>query len=371
MVRNSFSDAVGTWIVPEADWMSEVPVCGVALARDEARIVLEGLPDRPGVSHRIFSAVAASNIAVDMIAQSAGDAGKATIGFTVLRTELTNTLQVLQPIAAELGATLQGVEDVSKVSVVGAGMRSVAGVAERMFASITEAGVNIKMITTGDIKISVLVDKNDGVKALKAVHAAFGLHDPRKGAGIPAGEGYRAKPQAASPSIRDLSGVASRLPGMEDILVSGVVLDRNQSRVTIFDLPDRPGACSGVFNAVARAGVLVDTIVQNITGPGRAELSFSVPKPDYERAGELTQSAVATVDRMSRVTGDPETAVLYVTGVGMRTHTGVAKTMFGALASRGINILLIHTSEVCVGVMVEQSRGEEALECLRSAFGIA
>lgn len=378
MVRNSFSDAVGTWIVEEADWMAEVPVCGAALARDEARIVLDGVPDRPGVSHRVFSAVANASIAVDMIAQSVGEGGKATIGFTVLRTELSNALAVLHPIAEELGATLRGVEDVSKVSVVGAGMRSVTGVAETMFAALSAANVNIKMITTGDIKISVLVDKNDGVKALKAVHNAFQLDAARKGAGLAitdTGSGtFTFKPRPAplvdDDNTPDLPSVAAKLAGMEDILVSDVQLNADQSRVTVFDLPDRPGACSTVFNAVATGGVIVDTIVQNLTGPGRAELSFTVPNADLTRALKRTQDVVRGIDSACRVVGDADIAVLFVLGVGMRTHTGVARAMFGALAKRGINILMINTSEVCIGVVVERTRGVEALACLREAFNI-
>ena len=386
MVRNSFSDAVGTWIVPEAAWMAEAPVCGAALARDEARIVLEGVPDRPGVSRQVFTAVAAANIAVDMISQSAGDAGKATIGFTVLRTDLTHALNVLQPIADELGASVRGVEDVSKVSVVGVGMRAVAGVAQTMFGALAAEGVNIKMITTGDIKISVLVDKNDGVRALKAVHAAFGLNKPRKGAGLPVAGGkpgeeklfpspapvYKPKPnQHADDLMPDLSTVAAKLPGMEDILVSAVHLNAEQSRVTVFDLPDRAGACSTVFNAVASAGVNVDMIVQNITGPGRAELSFTLPRADLEKGLKRTQDVVRGIDANCRVVGDGDVAVLFVLGVGMRTHTGVARSMFGALAERGINILMINTSEVCIGVVVERSRGEEALACLKAAFNLS
>src|SRR5206468_10225179 len=113
-----------------------------------------------------------------------GSGGKANIGFTVLRNELPNTLAVLRPLAASMGAAVVHEEEVSKVSVVGTGMRTHTGVAERMFAALTAAGVNLKMITTGDIKISVLVDKADGVKALRAVHQAFELHEPRPGAGM-------------------------------------------------------------------------------------------------------------------------------------------------------------------------------------------
>src|SRR4029077_2984328 len=186
--RSSFTDTEGTWIVPEADWMQEVPVCGAALVKDEARVSVESVPDQPGVSHRVFSAIAESNIVVDMIAQNAGSEGRASIGFTVLRNELPATLAVLGPLAAEMKAQVHHEEDVSKVSVVGTGMRTHTGVAERMFAALGAEHINMKMITTGDIKISVLVDKADGVRALRAVHQAFELGKARPGAGAPAGQ---------------------------------------------------------------------------------------------------------------------------------------------------------------------------------------
>jgi len=125
-----------------------------------------------------------------------------------------------------------------------------------------------------------------------------------------------------------------------------------------------------VFQAVAAGHISVDMIVQNLTAPGRAELSFTVPKADLTRALKRTQDAVREIDPSARVAGESDVAVLFVYGVGMRTHTGVARTMFGALASRGINIAMINTSEVCVSVVVEAARGEEALECLRAAFGL-
>src|SRR5581483_5657298 len=130
-------------------------------------------------------------------------------------------------------------------------------------------------------------------------------------------------------------------------------------------LPDRPGHCSQVFQAVAAAGIVVDLIVQNLTGPGRAELTFSVPRKDLEKALDVTQRAA-----QARVSADPNIAKLFVLGVGMRTHTGVAQRMFGALAERGINISMINTSEVRVSVVVDQDRGEEALVALRDAFHV-
>ena len=374
MVRSSFSDAEGTWIVPEAAWMKDVVVCGAALAKDEMRIFLDGVPDRPGTSHRIFEAIAGKNIAVDMIAQSAGSGGKAAIGFTVLRNDLNLTLATLKPLVEELGATIRPAEDVSKVSIVGTGMRTHTGVAEKMFVALAAEGINMRMITTGDIKISVLVDRADGGRALKAVHHAFDLQTPREGAGLPGGPevaGYKDRPLLrGSEAHRDLSFATQRLSGMEDIVISGVQLSPDYGRITIFDLPDVPGNCSRVFQAVAASGIMVDTIVQNLTAPNRAELSFTVPKSDMKRALVTTQNVVKQIHAQGRVSGDADIAVLYVYGVGMRTHTGVARKMFGALAERGININMITTSEVCVSVVVELGRGEEALECLKMAFGV-
>src|SRR5262249_10891266 len=128
------------------------------------------------------------------------------------------------------------------------------------------------------------------------------------------------------------------------------------------------GTCSRVFQAVAAGGIVVDMIVYNVTATGLAELSFSVPRKDLRQALQLTTEAVRAFDLKGRVVADPNIAKLFVLGVGMRTHTGVARRMFGALAQRGINISMINTSEVRVSVVVEGQRGEEALGCLKEAF---
>jgi aspartate kinase len=374
-VRSSFTDTEGTWIVPEADWMTGVVVCGAAIVRDEARINLDGVPDLPGVSHRVFSAIAEQNIVVDMICQNVGSGGKASIGFTVLGNELPATLAVLGPLAAELGAKVEHEEEVSKVSVVGTGMRTHTGVAERMFASLAEAGVNMKMITTGDIKISVLVNKADGFKALRAVHQAFGLDKPRPGAGL-ARPGNGGAPDTTpvdgieEMTARELANIGQRLSSMEEIVVSDVLLNTSEGRITIFNLPDRAGNCSRVFQSVAAGGIVVDMIVQNLSEPGNAQLSFSVPRDHLQRALKLTEDIVLAIDRGTRVVADPDIAKLFVLGVGMRTHTGVARRMFGALAQRGINISMINTSEMRVSVVVEQNHGEEALAALKEAFHV-
>src|SRR5262249_37680063 len=290
-----------------------------------------------------------------------------------LRNELPATLAVLRPLAAEMGARVLHEEDVSKVSVVGTGMRTHTGVAERMFSALAAENINLKMITTGDIKISVLVDKANGVKALRAVHQVFGLHLPRPGAGLPgaaAPASFQRRPSVPEPVRRDLTALTQQLSSMEDIVVSDVLLSSDQGRITIFDVPDRPGICSRVFQAIAAGGIVVDLIVLNAAGSGRAGLSFSGPRKDLAKALKLTEDVARGIAPHTRVAADDDIAKLFVLGVGMRTHTGVARRMFGALAQRGINISMINTSEVRVSVVVDRSRGQEALARLKEAFDV-
>lgn len=373
--RSSFSDVEGTWIVPEAEWMADVVVCGAALQKDEARIAVVDVPDKPGVSHQVFNAIASKNIAVDMIAQNVGTGGKASIGFTVPAIELHATLKAIEPVAQEMGARVNYEEDVSKVSIVGTGMRTHTGVAQRMFASLAEAGINLKMITTGDIKISVLVDKADGVKALRAVHQAFELDKPRPGSGMPIASrptapAFQKRPGASANQQKDEQELLQRLASMEDIVVSDVELDLEQGRITMFNLPDQAGNCSRIFEAVAAAGIVVDMIVGNPSEQGRAQLSFSVPMQDLERALAATQALMKSIDPQATAQADTNIARLIVSGIGMRTHTGVARRMFGALADRGINIAMINTSEIRVSVVVDRAKGQDALSALKSAFNL-
>jgi aspartate kinase len=366
-VRSSFSDAPGTWIVSEeAARRLGVAVTGAALAKDEARITILGVPDRPGVVHGIFRTIGASHLVVDMIVQNVSTGGTTEVSFTVAKGDLPETLRAAEAAARECGAS--GVThdaDVAKVSVVGIGMRTHTGVATGMFEALAGAGVNIQMITTSEIKISVLVDRASAVPALRAVHQAFQLD--------------RAIPDASpfvpsrSESVMNLVPLAdgdggsaeSRILGMEDLVIEGAELDESQARITVYHVPDRPGYAAKVFRSIAESGVFVDMIVQNVGIEGDSVLSFTVPKKDASRAVEAANAAGAR-----HVSVEPAMAKLSVIGVGMRTHTGVATRMFAALAERGINVNLINTSEVRINVGTDIARGREGLECLRRAFAL-
>lgn len=361
MVRSSFSDGIGTWIVHEQDWMTGNPVCGAAIVKDEARISVDNVPDIPGISHKLFSALSSKGIVVDMIAQNPGTKGHANIGFTVPAGDLRKALEFLDPVASSFGARVEHDGQVSKVSVVGSGMRHHAGVARRMFEALAGEKINLRMITTGDIKISVLVDKQDGVRALRVIHQAFNLAD----------NGQPAMPAPRPPmnGAMGLGDIANRLENMEDILVSEIITQVKDGRIAVHGMIDSPGNCSRVFQAVANAGIVVDMIVQNL-GSGLADLSFSVPLPDLERARAVTLETLAEISPNATVEPDPNLATVHVIGVGMRTHTGVASRVFGALADQMINILMINTSEIRISVVVDKSRINEAADTLRKAFGL-
>ncbi len=176
-VRSSVSDAPGTWIVGSAEGRRlGVSVTGAALARDEARVTVLGVPDRPGVVHALFQPIAEANIPVDMIVQNVGNDGATEVSFTVAGGELAETLRVTEAAARAIGAKgLTHDRNVAKISIVGQGMEVHTGVATTMFETLARAGINIQMITTSEIKISVLVDRSAAVAALRAVHRAFDL----------------------------------------------------------------------------------------------------------------------------------------------------------------------------------------------------
>jgi aspartate kinase len=360
-VRSSFKDMTGTMILP-ADRAKPRPASGVALARDEARITLENVPDQPGSSHALFSVLAASGIAVDMIVQNVGQGGRADISFTVPADDLPQALDSSRRVAADLGASGVSHDDgVAKVSVVGVGMEQVEGVAGRMFTALAAAKINVRMITTSEIKISALVDRGDAAAAVAAVHAAFGLQTPTPGEAGEAGDAHPVKPSALE--------VVRRLGGMEDLAIEDCILDSSQALVTLIDLPDTPGVAADVFAEVGRAGLFVDMIVQSHPRDGRAEISFTVPTGDSERATNVARAIAAA--RGATVADVPHVAKLSITGVGIRSHAGVADRLFKPLAEAGINIDLVSTSEVRLNVIVAVEHGAHSLAVLRRAFGLA
>ena len=359
-VRSSFSDNPGTLIIADPE-SPDQPVCGAALVKSEARVTLLGVPDRPGAATTVFSRIAARNIPMDMIVQNVAANGEAEISFTVLRDDLPTTLKAVEEAVKELGAKGYTHDDnVSKVSVVGLGMATQPGVAEKMFRALSAKGINILMISTGEIKISVLVNRDHGTEALRTLHEAFQLEvEPAH---------CCASPQAASHNgTNNTAEAVARMQGMEDLMIEDITLDATQSRVTLVGVPDRPGLAAHVFDQIASHGISVDMIVQSVGREGYASLSFTVPHADLEKSLEIAGKLARELGCRT-TTHCPTVAKLTVLGTGMRSHTAVASRLFRCLAAVGINVDMINTSEVQLNVVVEGSQGEKAHTTLRTEF---
>jgi aspartate kinase len=180
-VRSSFSNLEGTWVVsdqPEGGNMEQAIISGIAHDKSEAKVTIVGVPDRAGVAARIFQSIADADINIDMIVQnvSAAATGLTDISFTLPRTDGSKATGIVQKLQGEIGfQSIQYDDQIGKLSLIGAGMRSHPGVTATFFAAMAEAGVNIEMISTSEIRISIVCRQADLDRAVKAAHTAFEL----------------------------------------------------------------------------------------------------------------------------------------------------------------------------------------------------
>jgi aspartate kinase len=175
-VLSSFVEGEGTLITFEEDEMEEAKIAGIAFNRDEAKLIIRGVPDEPGVAFKILGPVSDANIEVDMIVQNISRDGTTDFTFTVHRNDYDKALAILEQVSNQLGAReVEGDTAVVKLSLVGVGMRSHAGIASTMFEALAKEGVNIRIISTSEIKISVLIDEKYLELGVRALHEAFGL----------------------------------------------------------------------------------------------------------------------------------------------------------------------------------------------------
>ncbi len=238
-------------------------------------------------------------------------------------------------------------------------MATQTGVADRMFRAFADEGINIEAITTSEIKVSVLVKREQALAALRAVHSEFELDRAPKDR-VKFGEKLPATRKA------DAADIVARLQRMEDLTIESVSLDEAQAQLTLFDVPDQPGISAHIFEAVASDGVLVDTIVQSIGRDGQADVSFTVPRNSVEQASKVLN--ILSKEMGGEVKVDPAVAILTVKGVGVRSHTGVGLRMFKALAEADINVEMVSTSEIRVNVVVDAKKGAAGLVALKKAF---
>jgi aspartate kinase len=380
VVRSSWTDDPGTWVTsPKPQGRSLVnleiarPVDNVEFDMDQAKVSLLRVPDKPGVAARLFGEISRQKVDVDLIIQSIHEGNSNDIAFTVTTPILKRAEAVAAAIAPALRsqsnpkseeAEVMVEHNIAKVSIAGAGMIGRPGVAAKMFATLAEAGVNIQMISTSEVKVSCVVDAAACDRAVTALRTAFEIAAGNK----------QTKRQQAQRALSPLSPPPPLSPSSLPT-VCGVALDMNQARLAIRQLPDRPGIAAKLFGLLAQYNISVDMIIQSqrcrvIDGIPRRDIAFTVARMDGENTKKmLTQ--VATELGWGEVVLDSAIAKVSIVGAGMVGQPGVAAKMFEALAQHQINIQMIATSEIKISCVVAQEQGVMALQAIHTAFGLA
>jgi len=382
VVRSSWTDQPGTWVTsPKPQERSLLnleiarPVDDVQYDTDQAKVALLRVPDKPGVAARLFGEIARQNVDVDLIIQSIHEGNTNDIAFTVTTPILKRAEAVAAAIAPALRsqksaesteAEVMVQQEIAKISISGAGMIGRPGVAAQMFITLAEAGVNIQMISTSEVKVSCVVDAAQCDRAVAALREAFEIEDDlgTRGQGRQGGISPLSPP---SPSLP--------LPPSAHPPVRGVALDMNQARLAIRQVPDRAGMAAKLFGLLAQHNISVDMIIQSqrcriVDGIPRRDIAFTVARMDGEAAKKMLQQAAEEFG-WGEVVLDNAIAKVSIVGAGMVGQPGVAAKMFEAIAQHQINIQMIATSEIKISCVVDQEQGVKALQVIHAAFGLA
>ncbi|NJN72348.1 MAG: aspartate kinase [Limnothrix sp. RL_2_0] len=366
-VRSSWTDDPGTQVMsvpvedrPLVNLEIAKAVDGVAFDSDQVRIAMLHIPDRPGVAAKLFGEIAARNVDVDLIIQSIHDGNSNDIAFTVTE----NAAQQAQAIAEAIAPTLcegtsQNLDDVAvmtaadiaKITISGAGMIGRPGIAATMFQSLADAGINIEMISTSEVKVSCVILQKDCDRAIATLCDVFEI--------------------ASSP----MTIIPAAFSHANHPPVRGVALDLKQAQLAIRHVPDHPGMAAKIFSLLAQQNISVDMIIQSqrcrvLNGVSTRDIAFTVAQGDAE-AARLALSGIAERMSFGEIEVNPAIAKVSIVGAGMIGAPGVAAKFFQALADDRINIQMITTSEIKISCVVPEAQGKQALKLVHDAFDLA
>jgi len=364
VVRSSWTDEPGTRVVspqPQPRPLEGLeiahPVDGVEFDVQQAKVALLRIPDRPGIAARLFGELARQDLNVDLIIQSIHEGNTNDIAFTILKPSLARAEAVAAAIAPALrqdpADTTQAEvvvdQQMAKISIAGAGMIGRPGVAAKMFSVLAEAGVNIQLISTSEVKVSCTIALDQCDRAIAVLCQAFQVHQSPLSLARPTAEN--------SPEVR------------------GAALDLKQARVALRQVPDQPGMAARVFQMLADQSISVDMIIQSqrcrlVGNQATRDIAFTVAQGDAAAARQVVETAAAELG-LGEVVVDENIAKVSVVGVGMIHAPGVAARMFTALSTQGINLQMIATSEIKISCVVAEAEGVQALQAVHHAFGLA
>jgi aspartate kinase len=363
VVLSSWSDAPGTTIIsPIAKPRSlkglelAKAVDGVEVDTNQAKVALLRIPDCPGVAAKLFGEISTQGVDVDLIIQSIHESNTNDIAFTVVQQVLSKAEAMANAIAPTLGNSMgnnssndaEVIVDnqIAKIAISGAGIIGRPGIAAKMFQSLSDAGINIQMISTSEVKVSCVINRQDCDRASRILCEVFDI----------ASSSLPTKILATTPAVRS------------------VALDTDKARIAIIHVPDLPGKAAQIFSILAEHHISVDTIIQSqrcrvINDVPTRDIAFTVPQPDAEIAKKAIDRH-ATEIGYETIVLDKAIAKVSVVGSGMLGQPGVAAKFFQSLAREKINIQMISTSEIKISCVVAEADGIKALKAVHQVFDL-
>ena len=352
-VRSSWTDEPGTTLTSEnkrslgRDGLElGRPVDGLELLENQAVLGLSHIPDQPGIAADLFEELSDQGVNVDLIIQATHEGNSNDIAFTVDAEELPNARNICESVLQKIGGKLSTQNNMTKLSISGAGIMGRPGIAATLFDTLSRKGINLRLIATSEVKVSCVIDKTLGAKGLRAISEAFELDDTQI---------------KINPAV---SGI-----GQPE--VRGVALDPDQAQLSVTGVPDKPGTAAALCSALAEAGISLDGIVQSERQQtdGSRDISFTLKKNDRQQADNALAPLLAKWPGAALKEGPAITRVSAV-GAGMPATPGTAARMFRALADAKINIAMIATSEIRTSCVVAKSEGLSALKAVHDHFGL-
>ena len=360
VVRSSWTDEPGTWVVspvPRSRSLTGLEIArsvdAVEFSTNQAKIALLQVSDRAGIAGQLFGALAREHVDVDLIVQSIHEGNTNDIAFTVDKQASKRAQAVAEAISPVLHDNFIAnddrviiADDIAKVSIVGAGMIGRPGVAAQMFKTLADAGINIQMISTSEIKVSCVIAAADSDRAIDALCHQFEIST----------SSHENAKQIAAPSVR------------------GVALDLDRARLAILQVPDRPGMAAELFGILAANNISLDAIIQSqrtriVAGVATRDIACTIAQGDAADAKRVLEASTTELG-CGAVIVNKSIAKVSIVGAGMISNPGVAAQMFNCLAAAGINIQMIATSEIKISCVVAQSQGIDALKTIHRAFGL-
>ncbi len=351
VVKSSWDDLDGTTLTSKKNNVfsqggieHRSPVDGLELVENQAVVALSNIPDRPGIAAELFESLSEGGVNVDLIIQATHQINSNDITFTIAENELNNAQAQCKKLMHTIGGEISYQKSLTKLSIYGAGIMGRPGIASSLFQTLSDSGINIRLIATSEVKVSCVIDSESGKKALRSVGEVFKLSD---------------KQITLNPIIENKN----------EPEVRGIALDKDQIQISVKNVPDMPGTASTICSTLAEKSISLDTIVQSERKhkDKTKDISFTLKKNDRSEAKYILEELLTNWEGSSLEEGESIVRISAV-GSGMPFTKGTAGKIFRALANQKINIEMIATSEIRTTCIISEKYGEKALNEIHSYF---